>query len=172
MPTVAELLDALPAEGELERAPQTDELREIYERLAKRSLPTGSLHRFWKVGGLHTRIGLAYFAYWIRSWFQTNDRRQQELLETHLRASIKMLETMGYLRGAVAKLGQALASMPQLLPAEFVETLSALHFQAPPMHYSLIREQLTNELGDDPENVFEDFETEPIAAASLGQRPS
>ena len=37
------------------------------------------------------------------------------------------------------------------------------------MHYSLIREQLIDELGGDPEEMFEQFETEAIAAASLGQ---
>jgi predicted unusual protein kinase regulating ubiquinone biosynthesis (AarF/ABC1/UbiB family) len=170
MPSVAELLEALPSETELQEKPgQNDVLEEICARLASRPMPTGSLARFWSLSGLHARVGMAYFAYWMRSWFQTKDRREHELRETHLRAAIKMLETMGYLRGAVAKAGQAFASMPELVPDEFVETLTALHFQAPPMHYSLVREQLINELGDDPELVFDDFEIEPIAAASLGQ---
>lgn len=170
MPTVAELLDALPAEtDDADCGTRSAVLQELYERLATRSMPTGSLSRAWNLSGLQARIGMAYFAYWMRSWFQTKDEREQQLVETHLRAAIKMLETMSYLRGAVAKAGQAIASMPEMVPDQFVETLGTLHFQAPPMHYALIREQLIDELGGDPEVVFEEFETEAIAAASLGQ---
>ena len=172
MPTVAELLDALPAADEAAQ-PDTssDLLRDLEQRLARKPVPTGSLRRLLSLGGLNARIALAYFAYWMRGWFQPQDQREQQLVETHLRAALKMFQTMSYLRGAVAKAGQAIASMPELVPDQFVETLGALHFQAPPMHYSLIREQLIDELGDDPENVFDDFETEAVAAALPGTGP-
>jgi predicted unusual protein kinase regulating ubiquinone biosynthesis (AarF/ABC1/UbiB family) len=37
------------------------------------------------------------------------------------------------------------------------------------MHWSLLREMVRNELGDDPENVFASFEKRAFAAASFGQ---
>jgi predicted unusual protein kinase regulating ubiquinone biosynthesis (AarF/ABC1/UbiB family) len=37
------------------------------------------------------------------------------------------------------------------------------------MHWSLLREMVFNELGDDPENIFASFETRAFAAASIGQ---
>src|SRR5258708_36537301 len=76
---------------------------------------------------------------------------------------------MSYLRGAVMKVGQTLANFPDIVPREFVETLEHLHFDAPPMHWSLLREMVFNELSDDPENLFESFEKRAFAAASLGQ---
>jgi predicted unusual protein kinase regulating ubiquinone biosynthesis (AarF/ABC1/UbiB family) len=76
---------------------------------------------------------------------------------------------MGYLRGATMKVGQTLGNFPDIVPAAFVETLEQLHFQAPPMHWSLLREMVHNELGDDPETVFASFEKRAFAAASLGQ---
>jgi predicted unusual protein kinase regulating ubiquinone biosynthesis (AarF/ABC1/UbiB family) len=76
---------------------------------------------------------------------------------------------MSYLRGATMKVGQTLGSFPDIVPGAFVETLEQLHFRAPPMHWSLLREMVYNELGDDPENVFESFEKRAFAAASLGQ---
>jgi predicted unusual protein kinase regulating ubiquinone biosynthesis (AarF/ABC1/UbiB family) len=96
-------------------------------------------------------LGLAYLAYWIRSWYLPKDQRERELLDTHLRSALNTLETMGYLRGAVSKLGQLLTCFPESIPDEFVDTLSNLQFQAPPMHYALIREQLLEELGDPEE---------------------
>jgi aarF domain-containing kinase len=76
---------------------------------------------------------------------------------------------MGYLRGLVMKVGQIAANYPNFLPEHTRQILAHLHFSAPPMHYSLIREQLTNELGGDPQKIFAEFETRAFAAASLGQ---
>ena len=67
------------------------------------------------------------------------------------------------------KVGQTLASFPDVAPGELVDTLEQLHFQAPPMHFGLLREMVVNELGDEPENVFAEFDENAFAAASLGQ---
>ena len=76
---------------------------------------------------------------------------------------------MSYLRGATMKVGQMLANFPDIVPHEFVATLERLHYDAPPMHWSLLKELVHNELGDDPENVFAAFDKRAFAAASLGQ---
>ncbi|MCG8537765.1 MAG: AarF/UbiB family protein, partial [Pseudomonadales bacterium] len=39
----------------------------------------------------------------------------------------------------------------------------------PPMPYGMIRRQLIKALGDTPESLFERFDEEPFAAASIGQ---
>ncbi len=80
-----------------------------------------------------------------------------------------MVASMGYLRGAAMKLGQALTSFPDILPDEIVDTVETLHFEAPPMHFTLLREHVKSELGRDPEDVFAAFDTRAVAAASLGQ---
>jgi aarF domain-containing kinase len=166
-PTVADLLAALPADDQSSAAAPT--MNELVTELSDRSVPIGAIHRFWKLGGLQARIGLAYLVYWTRSCFQSAAARDKSRMETHLAAAVKLLETMGYLRGAVMKLGQAAANFPNIVPEEFSETLSRLHFEAPPMHYALIREYVHNELGGDPEELFDSFETTAFAAASLGQ---
>jgi predicted unusual protein kinase regulating ubiquinone biosynthesis (AarF/ABC1/UbiB family) len=76
---------------------------------------------------------------------------------------------MGYLRGAALKLGQTLANFPDIVPDQFVETLERLHFEAPPMHFALLREQVRDELGCEPEAAFASFDQRAFAAASLGQ---
>jgi len=76
---------------------------------------------------------------------------------------------MGYLRGAVMKVWQTLANFPDIAPKEFVETLEHLQYDAPPMHWALLREMVHNELGDEPESLFASFEKRACAAASLGQ---
>ncbi|MBW3540789.1 MAG: AarF/ABC1/UbiB kinase family protein [Planctomycetes bacterium] len=169
MANVADLLHAVPTDADEPGLAGETRLRELFARLSLRPVPTGTWRRFWRLGGLHAQIGLAYTMHWLRGWFQGAERKQRDLAATRLNAAFRLLETMGYLRGAIMKVGQTLANFPDFLPEEFVATLERLHFLAPPMHFALVREFLHNELGGDPEDVFASFETEAFAAASLGQ---
>jgi predicted unusual protein kinase regulating ubiquinone biosynthesis (AarF/ABC1/UbiB family) len=167
MPTIAELIKALPDESGL-----TDQARALPEPLASatlRPVPVGRLRRIGVLGTLQARIAAAYLFYWIRGWFRPGDEKQRLLSETHWRTAVRVLDAMGYLRGAVMKVGQTLANFPDIAPKEFVETLDQLYYAAPAMHWSLLREMVHNELGEDVENLFASFERQALAAASLGQ---
>jgi predicted unusual protein kinase regulating ubiquinone biosynthesis (AarF/ABC1/UbiB family) len=87
----------------------------------------------------------------------------------HRAGAASMIRTLGRLRGAAAKLGQALAHTPGVLPDEYVDALVALTDDLPPMSYGLVKAQIRDELGAAPLDLFATFEREPVAAASLGQ---
>jgi predicted unusual protein kinase regulating ubiquinone biosynthesis (AarF/ABC1/UbiB family) len=169
VPKLDEVIAAIPAFEDDEEPAAHDPLREALAGLAGRPAPGSALGRLWAFGGLEAQIALAYGRYFARAWFVDADQRELELAEAHLRTALKMVRTMGYLRGAAMKLGQTLANYPDLLPDQIVETLERLHFDAPPMHFALLREHVRNELGRDPEEVFATFDPHAFAAASLGQ---
>lgn len=160
--SISELVDALPV---VER----EDADAAFPVTSNRPLPTGVVQRLSLMGGLQAKIAVAYGLHWLRSWFQDAAARERDLAETHFRSAVRMLDSMGYLRGAVMKIGQTLANMPDFAPQQMVETLEQLHFQAPSMHFGLLREMVVNELGDEPENVFAEFNETAFAAASLGQ---
>jgi predicted unusual protein kinase regulating ubiquinone biosynthesis (AarF/ABC1/UbiB family) len=162
-PSLAELMRALPDEAEVTALPPP------LVAIALRPLPVGRWQRLRLLGTLQAKIATAYAFYWIRGWFQNEEHWQRVLREVHWRTALRLLDSMGYLRGAVMKVGQTLASFPDIVPREFVETLDRLYFDAPPMHWPLLREMVRNELGDAPENLFASFEKRAFAAASLGQ---
>lgn len=164
MPTIAELIKSMPDE-----AAQADRLPEPLASASLRPVPVGRLRRIGLLGTLQAKIAAAYLFYWMRGWLLSADDRERLLTETHWRTAVRVLDSMGYLRGAVMKTGQTLANFPDIAPKEFVETLEQLHSDAPPMHWSLLREMVHNELGDDPEKLFASFEKRAFAAASLGQ---
>jgi predicted unusual protein kinase regulating ubiquinone biosynthesis (AarF/ABC1/UbiB family) len=164
-PDLAQLLATLPTSDPI--APPG--LEGLFSRLARRRPPTSAWQRFGTLLGLQAQVALAYGAWWVRGWFRDAGARQRDLLETHLRIGVRLFEGMGYLRGAVMKVGQTLANLPAVVPEEIVDTLDRLHYQAPPMHFALLREMVRNELGGEPEEVFAEFDTTPFAAASLGQ---
>jgi aarF domain-containing kinase len=164
-PSVAELMRALP-EGE----PAAEPLPLVEPVAASlRPVPVGRWRRLHLLGALQAKIGAAYLFYWIRGWFRNAEHRERVLAETQWQTALSLFDSMGYLRGAVMKIGQTLANFPDIVPQAFVETLERLHFDAPPMHWSLLREMVHNELGDDPENLFASFDKRAFAAASLGQ---
>lgn len=169
---LSDLLAALPEEDAAEVL-NTDDAQErlqaIFADLAHRPVPTGSLHRLWTLGELSTQVTLAYMALWFRQFFADAKTKERRVMETNLRVALKMVHRLGYLRGAASKLGQLLGNLPEILPQQMVSTLDSLHFQAPPMHFSLLREMVRNELGKDPSELFAHFEKEPFAAASIGQ---
>lgn len=167
-PKVAELVAALPEELQ-EQASKERELQDLLSLLAHKPVPTSRVLRMWCLGTLQAKIAAAYLVNWIRGGFAGAEEKTRLRNEAHLKAAVQLLGSMGYLRGAIMKLGQTLACYPQIVPEAFVETLSALHFEAPPMHYSLLREHLRKELGGDPEELFASFDEEAFAAASLGQ---
>jgi predicted unusual protein kinase regulating ubiquinone biosynthesis (AarF/ABC1/UbiB family) len=146
-----------------------DEMLELVARLSRKAPPTGRLHRAWILGSLQARVAAGYGLSWARGLFSGQDAKKRLVVDQHLRAALQLFAGMGYLRGAVMKIGQTLATYPETVPDAWYELLEALQCEAPPMHFSLLREQLRRELGADPEVLFASFETEAFAAASLGQ---
>src|SRR3954452_20007313 len=169
MPSVAELIAALPETTAAAESPEAGPLGAMRDAWSLRPIPVGRFQRLRMLGTLQAKIGAAYLFHWLRGWFKDADGNKRLLAETHWRPAVSVLDSMSYLRGAAMKVGQTLANFPDVVPREFVETLDQLHFDAPPMHWSLLREMVHNELGDDPENLFASFDKRAFAAASLGQ---
>lgn len=162
------VIQAIP-EGITEKGETKDPLGDLISQISTRKVPVSSLTRLWALGSMQAKVAVGYLAYAMRSSFSNKTEKQRLLNETHLKAALKLLGTMGYLRGAVMKIGQLLANMPHIVPEEVAETLERLQFEAPPMHYSLIREVFLDEFGKEPTEMFASFDKQAFAAASLGQ---
>lgn len=143
--------------------------REILPEVQTKKIPATSFMRMWCLGSTNARIAASYISYTLQKHFLNNDQKQLAKNRMQLKAAIQLLGTMGYLRGAIMKLGQLLGNLPQIMDQEIVEVFESLHFEAPPMHYPLIREVFLDELGKEPEDFFAAFEQKAFAAASLGQ---
>ena len=67
------------------------------------------------------------------------------------------------------KLGQVLSTRSDVIPASVALELSRLQDQVSPAPWEQVEAVLTEELGAPPRQVYADFSTEPLAAASVAQ---
>lgn len=67
------------------------------------------------------------------------------------------------------KLGQLLSTRGDLLPEPYLEALSRLQDQIEPFPYEEVEQIVSSEIGGRISKLFVEFETEPLAAASLAQ---
>lgn len=70
---------------------------------------------------------------------------------------------------AFVKCGQILSTRYDLLPPEFIDELSRLQSQVPPVEWAELESLLAEELGAPVGEVFDSFDRVPLAAASIGQ---
>lgn len=78
----------------------------------------------------------------------------------------RVLEDLG---PTFVKLGQVLATRVDVFGPAWIEEFSRLQEKAPSVDWDEIHEQLTEDLGQPPEEVFTELECEPLASASLAQ---
>ncbi|MEU4425983.1 AarF/ABC1/UbiB kinase family protein [Actinoplanes sp. NPDC024001] len=142
-------------------------------------LPTGSLpgpvemwrgarrrlartRRYWTIVRIALRHGLGRFLRG-RPAAGPDSAASRRRLARSLRAALD--------EGGVTfvKVGQLLSTRRDLLPAEFVDELTALQDRAAPVPWDEIAAVLTAELGAPVEEVFAAIDREPLAAASVAQ---
>ena len=169
MATIAELMDALPESAGEVTSPPRGIASEHLEDWALRPVPVGAFRRLRVLGTLQAEVAAAYLFSGPPRLFQSATEKERLLAETQWSTALRVLDSMSYLRGATIKIGQMMANFPDIMPGPFVETFERLHFDAPPMHWSLLKEMVHNELGDDPEDRFAAFDKRAFAAASMGQ---
>ncbi|MFN4269055.1 MAG: ABC1 kinase family protein [Thermosynechococcus sp.] len=104
---------------------------------------------------------LLFNRWWDRVTGQSKQRQRQR--------AIALRETLTRLGPAYIKVGQALSTRPDLLPAVYLEELTKLQDQLPPFPNEVAFQFIEEELGAPPSELFAELSDHPIAAASLGQ---
>jgi predicted unusual protein kinase regulating ubiquinone biosynthesis (AarF/ABC1/UbiB family) len=111
-------------------------------------------------------VGLLYRT--LDRWSWTYERG--ETVEDRQRRRAEwLLGRLIWLGPAFVKVGQSLGTRPDLLPLVYVQVLATLHDRLPPFPSAIALAFVEEELGWKPETLFEQFDPEPFAAASLGQ---
>ncbi|MEB3159256.1 MAG: AarF/ABC1/UbiB kinase family protein [Synechococcus sp.] len=80
-----------------------------------------------------------------------------------------LLRTLTNLGPCFIKVGQALSTRPDLIRRDWLEELTRLQDDLPSFDHAIALATIQDELGAPVDQLFEEFPTQPVAAASLGQ---
>jgi predicted unusual protein kinase regulating ubiquinone biosynthesis (AarF/ABC1/UbiB family) len=129
----------------------------------------GRRARATRVARIGTRAGRRWAMHRARRTFASAGRRERLDAEFELRTAEDVAATLGDMKGALMKLGQMASYLDAGLPEPVRAALADLQQDAPPMSPELAAEVVERELGGPPDVVFETWDPQPIASASIGQ---
>ena len=121
------------------------------------------------VARLGVAVGTTYATTEARKLFASVEGRAQLDDERRLRTAEQVAERLGGMKGALMKVGQMASYVDDGLPEPVRQALATLQAEAPPMSADLAAEVVERELGRAPDELFVEWDPEPIAAASIGQ---
>lgn len=109
---------------------------------------------------------LAAVAVFAREWFREGASARLRSERAAGRALVHLAATLG---ATFIKVGQIASTRADLLPEAFRLELTALQDRVPPFAFSDVRTAVEASFGRRLEEVFERFEVDPVAAASVAQ---
>jgi predicted unusual protein kinase regulating ubiquinone biosynthesis (AarF/ABC1/UbiB family) len=148
--------------------------REQPEEPGADALPTGKLIRATKAAGAVAPSSMRFFTTLATNVMRSPEDAGELLLRRHEDIADNALAVLGELRGGAMKIGQLASFVDvELIPPEYrtvyQHKLAELRDAAPPMSWKKIKNVLEREWDEPVESLFEDFEHEAVAAASIGQ---
>jgi len=129
---------------------------------------TSAARRFVKLGGLAGRVGASVVTSQVLDVARSGPNKKIRQTENLVKNALRIVETLGELKGAAMKVGQMLSLQEGLLPPEVAEVLRGLQKEAPPVPAEVMEFEVRGALPDFDE-LFESFDFEAFAAASIGQ---
>lgn len=125
-----------------------------------KTVPTGKLSRSKVVGKALLRIGASKAKSVLTKSYK--EHNHEEIADI-------IFEALGELKGVSVKIAQQIALGMPFLPPVYIEKIGKSFHAIPPVNKALIRKIIKTELGSYPQDIFDTFEMEAFAAASLGQ---
>jgi predicted unusual protein kinase regulating ubiquinone biosynthesis (AarF/ABC1/UbiB family) len=138
------------------------------------SMPSGRVRRAAKVGGLVGGEVARRYATKAANLVRSEENRGAASERRRQEATTRVAEVLGQMKGPAMKLGQmasvwGFAGLPAAEAQRLQATLGELRDQAPQIPFRQMRRVIEEDLGDDVEDLFAEFDQRAVAAASIGQ---
>src|SRR5436305_2144506 len=142
--------------------------------MARDKIPTSRVRRTARVGRAAAGQAVRQAGTHVANVARSEDSASRALEKRHLEAAEQIVAVLGTMKGAAMKLGQVMSFLdvglvPEEYRDEFQRKLGELRDAAPNVRFEDMRKVMEQEFDEPLDEVFEAFEEEPIAAASIGQ---
>jgi predicted unusual protein kinase regulating ubiquinone biosynthesis (AarF/ABC1/UbiB family) len=140
----------------------------------KDRIPTSRVGRTARIGGLAASQAVRQAGTVATNIGRTRQGKEAALERRQIEAAEQIVAALGTMKGAAMKVGQVMSFLdvgviPPEHREEFQRRLGALRDAAPTVTFKEMRKVIEEELDGPIDEVFADFDPEPIAAASIGQ---
>src|SRR3954463_11549203 len=137
-------------------------------------IPTSRLARTAKFGGLVAGQSARWAGTQVANRMRTDEEAQAADGKRALALADELVTQLGQMKGAAMKLGQVLSTVDfEMVPEgereAFKTKLAALRDDAPQVPFAKMRDVILSDLGGSLDEHFSTFDSEPVAAASIGQ---
>ncbi len=142
--------------------------------MAQDKIPTGRVRRTARVGRVAASQAIKQTGTKVANVARSDESASKALEKRHIETAEQIVTVLGTMKGAAMKLGQVMSFLdvglvPEEYREEFQRKLGELRDAAPKVRFDDMRKVMEEELDDSLKAEFSDFDTEPIAAASIGQ---
>jgi ubiquinone biosynthesis protein len=120
------------------------------------------IRHFGTISRILLKHGLSEFGERLRG-------HRQGKVKTGLPDPVRVRRALEDLGPSFIKLGQLLSTRGDVLPPDYIEELSKLQDQVPPVPFETIRPVIESELRQSVDDIFERIDHEALAAASVAQ---
>lgn len=128
-------------------------------------IPTNKIQRASKLMTTGVKVGGNYLKYYGKK-LVNSETTKDELNESNAE---DIYDGLKNLKGSALKVAQMLSMEKNIMPKAYVEKFSLAQFQVPPLSAPLVRKTFKRYFGDTPESLYDTFNAESVAAASIGQ---
>ncbi len=129
------------------------------------SIPTHKIARASKLVKTGVKVGGNYLKYYGGKLVNPELTKEQ-LNESNAEDIYDGLKS---LKGSALKVAQMLSMEKNIMPKAYVEKFSLAQFQVPPLSAPLVRKTFQKYFGKSPDEIFDTFNLDSVAAASIGQ---
>jgi predicted unusual protein kinase regulating ubiquinone biosynthesis (AarF/ABC1/UbiB family) len=138
------------------------------------SIPAGRVRRTAEVGGLVGGQAVRAYATKAANLTRSTDAGRAAAERRQIKAAEQIVDVLGHMKGLAMKVGQVasfidLEGLPPDARDGFQEKLAALRDSAPRVDFKQMRKVIEDDLGERLEDVFDEFDSDAVAAASIGQ---
>jgi aarF domain-containing kinase len=135
----------------------------------KSRVPAGRVERLFRMGTMAADVAAGTAVETARTWWSGEAKSFGDLVASGINPR-RLTRDLARMRGAAMKLGQLLSlEGDDFLPAPLAEALAGLQDDGDTMSDKQLELVLASEFGKDWRSLFQEFDTKPMAAASIGQ---
>jgi predicted unusual protein kinase regulating ubiquinone biosynthesis (AarF/ABC1/UbiB family) len=142
--------------------------------VAQEKIPTSRVRRTATVGRLAASEAVKQFGTRAANMGRSEQAAQEASARRQLETAKQIVAALGTMKGAAMKLGQVMSFLdvglvPEEHREEFQHELAKLRDAAPTVSFKQMKRVIEEDLDEKLGSVFDEFDEEPIAAASIGQ---